>query len=287
MWLLLLVNCPGVWICSKGMIYLDMCIFGQNYKTSLVNPKFPMHINETFSLHNDLIEIFNLYEVQRYLEEHFMLITLIQVYEEKLITLATFKARVDQVLYPTSNLSIDGKTSLLMNNEPIFPGIIAPKVVVVTKTDIYEELNSLRHDNFNSPEIQHCFKRRNKVHHAKLQDCVLKKHELFVHERKIKNFEPINQYLLKNRKDHSMIQNTSCFCKFSHVCYPYHGTFSSKRSESNNCSTNLLGPIKFSNKTINFDEDEPRKVSPKMTDKSRLGQKCCKCGDSQCTLSSI
>ncbi|XP_050537959.1 uncharacterized protein LOC126903650 isoform X5 [Daktulosphaira vitifoliae] len=212
------VNCPGVWICSKGMIYLDMCIFGQNYKTSLVNPKFPMHINETFSLHN---------------------------------------------------------------------GIIAPKVVVVTKTDIYEELNSLRHDNFNSPEIQHCFKRRNKVHHAKLQDCVLKKHELFVHERKIKNFEPINQYLLKNRKDHSMIQNTSCFCKFSHVCYPYHGTFSSKRSESNNCSTNLLGPIKFSNKTINFDEDEPRKVSPKMTDKSRLGQKCCKCGDSQCTLSSI
>lgn len=64
----------------------------------------------------------NLADVQESLEEKRMQITLVQVYKNKQITLATYNSNVNEVLYPgRSRLSKYGETSLLMKNEPLFP----------------------------------------------------------------------------------------------------------------------------------------------------------------------
>lgn len=49
--LYLKVTCPGVWICPKGMVYLDIWLFGCNSSTSYAEPKFPLVFNETISFH--------------------------------------------------------------------------------------------------------------------------------------------------------------------------------------------------------------------------------------------
>lgn len=49
--MILQVTCPGVWICPKGMVYLDIWLFGHNSSTSYTEPKFPLIFNETFIFH--------------------------------------------------------------------------------------------------------------------------------------------------------------------------------------------------------------------------------------------
>lgn len=51
-----------------------------------------------------------------------MFIALVQVYKKKQITLATYKNKVNEVLYPERRLlSRNGEMALFMKNEPLFP----------------------------------------------------------------------------------------------------------------------------------------------------------------------
>ncbi|XP_022170282.1 spermatogenesis-associated protein 6 isoform X2 [Myzus persicae] len=169
------VTCPGVWICPKGMIYLDIWLFGCNSSTSYVEPKFPLAFNETFNFHKTFTELSNLRDIQQVLEEKCMKIELVQAYKNKQITLATFISYVDAVLYPErSRLSMNGEMALLMKNEPLFPGTISPKITLVTKTSVTEQINVIsRANNQYSPqylETQNQSNRMKRVHHSKFKN---------------------------------------------------------------------------------------------------------------------
>lgn len=45
------VTCPGVCICPRGTVYLDVRLFGCTGSTSCAEPRFPLVFNETFSFH--------------------------------------------------------------------------------------------------------------------------------------------------------------------------------------------------------------------------------------------
>lgn len=67
-------------------------------------------------------ELTNLKDIQTCLEEKYIFITLVQVYKNKQVTLATYKNKVDEVLYPERRLlSRKGEIALFMKNEPLFP----------------------------------------------------------------------------------------------------------------------------------------------------------------------
>ncbi|KAL4131887.1 hypothetical protein QTP88_009125 [Uroleucon formosanum] len=169
------VTCPGVWICPKGMIYLDIWLFGCNSNTSCVEPKFPLAFNETFNFHKTFKELSNLRDIQKVLEEKCMKIELVQAYKNKQVTLASYSSYVDEVLYPErSRLSKNGETALLMKNEPLFPGTISPKITLVTKTSVTEQINVIsRVNDLCSPqylETQNQPNRMRRVHHSKFEN---------------------------------------------------------------------------------------------------------------------
>ncbi|CAI6343750.1 unnamed protein product [Macrosiphum euphorbiae] len=169
------VTCPGVWICPKGMIYLDIWLFGCNSSTSYVEPKFPLAFNETFNFHKTFTELSNLRDIQKVLEEKCMKIELVQAYKNKQVTLATYSSYVDEVLYPErSRLSKNGEMALLMKNEPLFPGTISPKITLVTKTSVTEQINVISRVNDQcSPqylETQNQPNRMKRVHHSKFKN---------------------------------------------------------------------------------------------------------------------
>lgn len=65
----------------------------------------------------------NLKDLQRCLEGKSISIALVQIYKKKQVTLATYDSSVDEFLYPESSRlnRINGETTLLMKNEPLFP----------------------------------------------------------------------------------------------------------------------------------------------------------------------
>ncbi|XP_025196593.1 spermatogenesis-associated protein 6 isoform X2 [Melanaphis sacchari] len=166
------VTCPGVCICPKGMIYLDIWLFGCNNSTSYVEPKFPLTFNETFNFHKTFAKLSNLRDIQKSLEEKCIKIALVQAYKKKQVTLATYSSYVDEVLYPErSRLNKNGEMALLMKNEPLFPGTISPKITLVTKTSVTEQINVILLANHSSSqylETQNQSNRMKRVHHSKL-----------------------------------------------------------------------------------------------------------------------
>ncbi|VVC43645.1 Spermatogenesis-associated protein 6, N-terminal [Cinara cedri] len=165
------VTCPGVCICPKGMVYLEICLFGYNSSTSFVEPKFPLVFNETFSFHENFAKAFDLRGVQKCLEDKYVQITLTQVYKNKQVTLAIYNSNVDEMLYPERNHSNkNGKTALFMKNEPLFPGTISPKITVITKTSVTEQIHTILQNNHcssQSLETQCWPNRMKRVHHSK------------------------------------------------------------------------------------------------------------------------
>ncbi|XP_060861347.1 uncharacterized protein LOC132938497 isoform X2 [Metopolophium dirhodum] len=103
-----------------------------------------------------------------------MKIELVQAYKNKQVTLATYSSYVDEVLYPErSRLSKNGEMALLMKNEPLFPGTISPKITLVTKTSVTEQINVISRVNQCSPqylETQNQPNRMKRVHHSKFKD---------------------------------------------------------------------------------------------------------------------
>ncbi|XP_044269625.1 uncharacterized protein LOC123014521 isoform X2 [Tribolium madens] len=121
------VTCPGVWLCSNGKVSLQIYMLDSCVQTASYKPIFPIQCSETFVFYKTFLSKHQLHELQRELHDQWLYIEL---------------TTLDELLYPsTINGSIAGvDLDLLMEPTKTFPGTIAPKVEVSTKTTIEETL---------------------------------------------------------------------------------------------------------------------------------------------------
>ncbi|XP_046407651.1 uncharacterized protein LOC124172267 isoform X2 [Ischnura elegans] len=140
------VTCPGVWLCPNGKVCLKINILGFSSKTQCLPPVFPLLYHEQFSFEKLISTCRQLVDLQKHFEEQMVLMTLVQkggpdAVDE--VVLATFEIALFDLLYPSTSrrgvlAGID--VDLLMEPSCHFPGIIAPKVEISTKTTV-EEIN--------------------------------------------------------------------------------------------------------------------------------------------------
>ncbi|KAJ8920212.1 hypothetical protein NQ315_011873 [Exocentrus adspersus] len=140
------VTCPGVWLCSNGKVSLQMYMLDSSIQTSSCKPTFPIYFHEKFVFYKTFTNDRRLNELQRSLNHEWFYAELVQwqSYDEGCV-LATFQAPLDDLLYPSSfrRLTNGVDVDLLMEPTELFPGTIAPKLEVGTKTTIEETLCDL------------------------------------------------------------------------------------------------------------------------------------------------
>jgi hypothetical protein len=137
------VTCPGVWLCSNGKVSLQIYMLDSCVQTASYKPNFPIKCNETFAFYKTFYSKHQLNELQNDLHDQWLYIELVQWQSCEIgNVLASFETTLDELLYPsTVNGSIAGvDLDLLMEPSKTFPGTIAPKVEVSTKTTIEETL---------------------------------------------------------------------------------------------------------------------------------------------------
>ncbi|XP_026813555.1 uncharacterized protein LOC113554075 isoform X2 [Rhopalosiphum maidis] len=269
------VTCPGVWICPKGMIYLDIWLFGCNNSTSYVEPKFPLVFNEKFNFHKTFAELSNLRDIQKVLEEKCMRIALVQAYKKKQVTLATYSSYVDEVLYPErSRLSKNGELALLMKNEPLFP----------TNNNITDlesrSKKSCKHcEDVNGSKINE--------HIKETSDRKIIKESLNLKHKSLDNDECKNTGITSNkfRKNIKAKFNVGAH---HYKCCKSKLNNSSSTIESINTSDE---DPKYEEKNTNIpvilekSDEEPKKINPKIKARLHLDVYSCKCGMPGCMLS--
>ncbi|XP_015180446.1 PREDICTED: uncharacterized protein LOC107068506 isoform X2 [Polistes dominula] len=136
------VTCPGVWLCPNGKIILKITALNSNTESHRIAPIFPLLYNEKFTFEKMFSSVVTLTELQNSLEEEFFFAELIQwiTPSGRGVILATFETNLVDLLYPTSSfkdrLLAGVDIDLLMEPTKYFPGIIAPKIEVSTKTII-------------------------------------------------------------------------------------------------------------------------------------------------------
>ncbi|XP_053994292.1 spermatogenesis-associated protein 6 [Hylaeus volcanicus] len=137
------VTCPGVWLCPNGKIALRMTTIGSTLESHRVSPIFPLLFHNEFNFKKTFTRLATLTELQRKLEQEFLYAELIQWVSpcNQTVVLATFETNLADVLYPVPHYKglmpgID--VDLLMDPTKYFPGIIAPKIEISTKTVIEE-----------------------------------------------------------------------------------------------------------------------------------------------------
>ncbi|KAJ9587587.1 hypothetical protein L9F63_018969, partial [Diploptera punctata] len=154
------VTCPGVWLCPNGNVVLKVYIFGSIAKTSTLKPIFPLLYHQKFIFTKTLNSVHNLADVQYVLSKELLYAELIQYCGCQGTVLATFETSLLQLLYPSpclrKGLIAGVDVNLLMEPTRCFPGILAPKIEVSTKTTI-EELTSFppseRNPGFINPKV--------------------------------------------------------------------------------------------------------------------------------------
>ncbi|XP_018577070.1 spermatogenesis-associated protein 6 isoform X2 [Anoplophora glabripennis] len=137
------VTCPGVWLCSNGKVSLQIYMLDSSIQTSSCKPTFPIYFHEKFVFYKTFTEDQRLNELQRSLNNEWFYAELVQWQScNEGCVLATFQTTLDDLLYPSSfrrvisGMDID----LLMEPTELFPGTIAPKLEIGTKTTIEETL---------------------------------------------------------------------------------------------------------------------------------------------------
>ncbi|XP_043672831.1 spermatogenesis-associated protein 6 isoform X2 [Vespula pensylvanica] len=135
------VTCPGVWLCPNGKISLKINTLNSNRVSHRITPVFPLLFHEKFTFEKMFFHVISLTELQHSLEQEFFFAELVQwvTPSGREVILATFETNLVDLLYPTSCLKdqlacVD--IDLLMESTKYFPGIIAPKIEVSTKTII-------------------------------------------------------------------------------------------------------------------------------------------------------
>ncbi|XP_063920451.1 uncharacterized protein LOC135135345 isoform X2 [Zophobas morio] len=137
------VTCPGVWLCSNGKVSLQIYMLDSCVQTACYKPNFPIQCNEKFIFYKTFFSKHQLNELEKELHDQWLYIELVQWQNCEIGNiLASFQTTLDELLYPsTVSGSIAGvDLDLLMDPSKTFPGTIAPKVEVSTKTTIEETL---------------------------------------------------------------------------------------------------------------------------------------------------
>lgn len=141
------VTCPGVWLCPNGKVALRIDTLDSRAESHPVRPIFPLLFHEQFTFDKIFARRISLTELQSALEREFLYAELIQwaspTASHRGIVLATFETNLADLLYPTpcfKGLLAGVDIDLLMEPSKCFPGIIAPKIEVSTKTIVEEIL---------------------------------------------------------------------------------------------------------------------------------------------------
>ncbi|XP_046823180.1 uncharacterized protein LOC124426022 [Vespa crabro] len=140
------VSCPGVWLCPNGKITLKINTLNSNRESHRIAPVFPLLLHEKFTFEKMFSHVVTLTELQHSLEQEFFFAELVQwvTPSGRGVILATFETNLVDLLYPTScfkGLLARVDIDLLMEPSKYFPGIIAPKIEVSTKTIIEGIMN--------------------------------------------------------------------------------------------------------------------------------------------------
>ncbi|XP_011867474.1 PREDICTED: spermatogenesis-associated protein 6 [Vollenhovia emeryi] len=141
------VTCPGVWLCPNGKVALRINTLDSCAETHRISPIFPLLFHDKFTFGKIFARRISLTELQSALEQEFLYAELIQwaTPASRGITLATFETNLTDLLYPApcfKGLLAGVDIDLLMEPTKCFPGIIAPKIEVSTKTIVEEILGS-------------------------------------------------------------------------------------------------------------------------------------------------
>ncbi|XP_076278776.1 uncharacterized protein LOC143208317 isoform X2 [Lasioglossum baleicum] len=142
------VTCPGVWLCPSGKVALRITSLGSTLESHRVSPIFPLLFHNEFNFKKTFTRLAALTELQRKLEQQTIRAELIQWFGpcNRVVALATFETNLADVLYPLSRCKclLPGvDVDLLMDPTRSFPGIIAPKIEISTRTVIEEVLGVL------------------------------------------------------------------------------------------------------------------------------------------------
>lgn len=138
------MTCPGVWLCPNGKVALRIDALDSSAESRRINPIFPLLFHDKFTFSKIFAQTASLAELQRILEREFLFVELIQwttSVHRRGITLATFEINLADLLYPApcfKGLLAGVDVDLLMEPTKCFPGIIAPKIEVSTKTVVEE-----------------------------------------------------------------------------------------------------------------------------------------------------
>ncbi|XP_063218206.1 spermatogenesis associated 6-like protein isoform X2 [Bacillus rossius redtenbacheri] len=134
------VTCPGVWLSARGRVALRVAMLGTSVRTSRVPPVFPLLFHSKFIFQKTLWDVCRLPELEEALARQTLVAQLVQGEGEERL-LATFETSLLELLFPVTfrpDLACGVDVDLLMDASPSFPGILAPKIEVSTKTTIEE-----------------------------------------------------------------------------------------------------------------------------------------------------
>uniref|UniRef100_A0A1B6CXN0 Spermatogenesis-associated protein 6 N-terminal domain-containing protein n=2 Tax=Clastoptera arizonana TaxID=38151 RepID=A0A1B6CXN0_9HEMI len=220
------VTCPGVWLCSKGMVMLKITLFGQTKFTKGIKPIFPLLFHERFHFHKVFSDINTLCDLTKAFKH--VNIELIQIHENnsRRTLLATFKRLMAEVLNPVTSdksLIVGVDVDLLMEASDCFPGVLVPKVEIST-TMVIEEINCPAYKSWviNPVTVTTCKKQGSKLEKKHKQISPMRQKRV-CHRRqkpKCKCLEPLSKWKVKEyplQSNHDEINcegynNTICQC---------------------------------------------------------------------------
>ncbi|CAF3610539.1 unnamed protein product [Rotaria sordida] len=96
------VDAPGARLSTKGDIYVNICLLGVHKRTRLMQPHFPMHINEKLYFDKIFKSCYNPRDIIQRLEREHILFELLQTNVSSPVILATYETSTKDFLYPYS-----------------------------------------------------------------------------------------------------------------------------------------------------------------------------------------
>ncbi|XP_029159220.1 spermatogenesis-associated protein 6 [Nylanderia fulva] len=189
------VTCPGVWLCPNGKVALQIDALDSCVESRKINPIFPLLFHDRFTFSKIFVQTASLADLQRILEREFLFAELIQwttSTHRRGITLATFEINLSDLLYPAScfkGLLAGVDVDLLMEPTKCFPGIIAPKIEVSTKTIVEEVSGSY------DTSMSKCYVINPKMINSKQTTCGQRKRPVkgIIRQRRVCHTKPRSQ----------------------------------------------------------------------------------------------
>lgn len=209
------VTCPGVWLCPNGKVALRINTLNSCTESRRISPIFPLLLHDKFTFSKIFTRIVSLTELQHTLEREFLYAELIQWITPvgRGIVLATFEINLADLLYPApcfKGLLAGVDVDLLMEPTKCFPGIIAPKIEVSTKT-VVEEIGLSSYDTSTSKR----YVVNPKMINSKQTTCGEKRRSIkgIIRQRKVCHTKPRSQSCCPYRQRSNSLDD-------SHEWYP-------------------------------------------------------------------